>query len=61
LSSGAPGYVVASGLARGIDSVAHAAALDSGIIAVLAAEQAARCSQCRAIRSIRAPKGRTSF
>jgi DNA processing protein len=33
---GRAGYVVASGLARGIDSVAHAAALDHGTVAVLA-------------------------
>jgi DNA processing protein len=30
------GYVVASGLARGIDSVAHASALEHGTVAVLA-------------------------
>ena len=33
---GRAGYVVASGLARGIDSVAHAAALEHGTVAVLA-------------------------
>ncbi|HUJ37173.1 MAG TPA: DNA-processing protein DprA [Hyphomicrobium sp.] len=33
---GRAGYVVASGLARGIDSVAHAAALQHGTVAVLA-------------------------
>lgn len=33
---GARGYVVASGLARGIDAAAHAASLDTGTIAVLA-------------------------
>jgi DNA processing protein len=30
------GYIIASGLARGIDSVAHEAALDNGTVAVLA-------------------------
>ena len=33
---GAAGFVVASGLARGIDAAAHAGALESGTIAVLA-------------------------
>jgi len=33
---GRAGYVIASGLARGIDSVAHVAALDHGTVAVLA-------------------------
>lgn len=33
---GAAGFVVASGLARGIDAAAHAAALDTGTVAVLA-------------------------
>lgn len=33
---GAEGYVVISGLARGIDGVAHAGALDTGTIAVVA-------------------------
>ena len=33
---GRAGYVVASGLARGIDSVAHASALEHGTVAVLA-------------------------
>ena len=33
---GRAGYVVASGLARGIDSVAHEAALEHGTVAVLA-------------------------
>lgn len=33
---GAGGYVVASGLARGIDAAAHAAAVETGTIAVLA-------------------------
>jgi DNA processing protein len=33
---GQKGYVIASGLARGIDSAAHAAAIDSGTVAVLA-------------------------
>lgn len=33
---GRAGYVIASGLARGIDGAAHAAALESGTVAVLA-------------------------
>lgn len=33
---GAAGYVIASGLARGIDGVAHAAAVPTGTVAVLA-------------------------
>jgi DNA processing protein len=33
---GASGFVVASGLARGIDSAAHEAALDTGTVAVMA-------------------------
>jgi len=36
LALGAAGFVVASGLARGIDAAAHAAALDTGTVAVLA-------------------------
>jgi DNA processing protein len=33
---GAAGYVIASGLARGIDAAAHEAAMDTGTVAVLA-------------------------